>query len=80
MSAMKSLAPREVASVIEIKRGRPMVSSLKIAELFERRHDSVLRAIRTVLIDKFSLRIHAERDFDQRGKERPVFWLEEVAI
>ena len=77
MSAAKSLAPREVAHVIEIRRNRPMVSSLKIAELFGRRHDSVLRAIRTVLIDKMGLRIHAETSPDVQGKERPVYWLHE---
>lgn len=72
-----ALPSREIVNVIELRRNRPMVSSLKIAELFGRRHDNVLRAIRTVLIEKFSLRIHEERDLDQRGKERPVFWLEE---
>ena len=80
MNAVKSLDPREVANVIEVRRSKPMVSSLKVAELFGRRHDSVLRAIRTVLIDKMGLRIHAETSLDVQGKERPVFWLEEVAI
>ena len=46
MTAAKSLAPREVAHVIEIRRNRPVVSSLKIAELFGRPHKSVLRVLR----------------------------------
>jgi phage regulator Rha-like protein len=55
-----ALPSREIVNVIELRRNRPMVSSLKIAELFERRHDSVLRAIRTVKETQGDLRINAE--------------------
>ncbi len=41
----KAIAP-SFPSGLEIRRNRPMVSSLTIAQLFGRRHDLVLRAIR----------------------------------
>ena len=74
-----ALPSREIVNVIELRRNRPMVSSLKIAELFERRHDSVLRAIRTVKETQGDLRIDAEMSSDDRGRERPVYWLDEEA-
>ncbi|MEA1052353.1 hypothetical protein U5801_21460 [Lamprobacter modestohalophilus] len=39
-------AQQEIGGVIEIRQNKPMVSSLKIAELFERPHKSVLRVLR----------------------------------
>ena len=39
-------AHQEIAGVIEVHRNKPMVSSLKIAELFERPHKNVLRVLR----------------------------------
>ena len=69
---------QEIAGVIEIRHNKPMVSSLKIAELFERRHDSVLRAIRKELADEISLRKVAESETkNSRGKPIPIFWLDE---
>lgn len=37
---------QEIAGVIEIRHTKPMVSSLKIAEMFDRPHKSVLRVLR----------------------------------
>ena len=68
----------QIAGVIDIRHGKPMVSSLRIAELFDRRHDLVLRAIRKELADEISLRKVEERDYvDARGKVQPMFWLDE---
>jgi Rha family phage regulatory protein len=74
-----SVVHSEIAGVIEIHHSKPMVSSLKIAELFERRHDSVLRAIRKVEASNKDLRIRAEMSSDERGRDRPVYWLDEEA-
>lgn len=60
------------ADLIEIRKGKAMVSSLKIAELFERRHDSVLRAIR-----KLGLRTVADSYLNAQNKPQPFCWLEE---
>jgi hypothetical protein len=76
---MAAMAQPEIAGVIELRRNRAMVSSVKIAELFERRHDSVLRAIRKVQNRHNDLRIGAEMSPDERGRDRPVFWLDERA-
>ena len=69
-----ALPSREIVNVIELRRNRPMVSSLKIAELFERRHDSVLRAIRTVKETQGDLRIDAEMSSDAFGSVIPEVW------
>ena len=64
---------------VEIRHGKPMVSSLTIAELFSRRHDNVLSAIAKVAEAKPHLLIRKEMSKDGRGRERPVFWLDEKA-
>lgn len=64
-----SVTHHEIAGVIEIHRNRPMVSSLKIAELFERNHRDVLRAIRKELSAEISLRKIAQSEStNSRGK------------
>lgn len=79
MSA-SALVPRPTsADIIEIRRNQPMVSSVAIAELFDRRHDKVLEAIRTKLIDGLHLPVSVEMSTDERGRERPVYWLSEEA-
>ena len=76
--AKPTVAHTMIANVIEVHRNKPMVSSLKIAELFERRHDSVLRAIRVELQEEISLRKLAESTYtNERGREYPVYWLDE---
>ena len=73
-----SVTHHEIAGVIEIHRSKPMVSSLKIAELFERNHRDVLRAIRKELSAEISLRKLAQSEStNSRGKSIPVFWLDE---
>lgn len=68
--AKPTVAHTMIANVIEVQRNKPMVSSLKIAELFERRHDSVLRAIRVELQEEISLRKLAESTYtNERGRE-----------
>ena len=69
-----ALPSREIVNVIELRRNRPMVSSLKIAELFGRRHDNVLRAIRTVKETQGDLRIDAEMSSDAFGSVIPEVW------
>lgn len=67
-----------MAKIIEIRDRRPMVSSLTIAALFERRHDNVLRAIRHELGEEISLRKIEESTYTtERGKEYPFYWLDE---
>lgn len=64
---------------VEIRHGKPMVSSLTIAEVFARRHDNVLSAIAKVAEAKPHLLIRKEMSKDGRGRERPVFWLDKKA-
>lgn len=75
--AKTTVAHATIANVIEVRRNRPMVSSLKIAELFERRHDKVLHRIREVLIGQEHLPVSEEMSKDNRGRARPVYWLDE---
>ena len=78
-STASRLAPRPTAAdIIEIRRNRPMVSSLKVAELFGRRHDNVLAAIRKELAEEISLlKVKESEETNARGKAIPVFWLTE---
>jgi Rha family phage regulatory protein len=73
---MKAVAPSFPAA-LTIKRNLPMVSSVNIATMFERRHDNVTRAIKTKLIDGLHLLIFEEMSTDERGRERPIYWLDE---
>lgn len=43
-------AQQPIGGVIEIRHNKPMVSSLKIAELFERQHKDVLRVLRDLSV------------------------------
>lgn len=71
-------AHQKIAGVIEIRHAKPMVSSLKIAEMFERRHDNVLAAIRKELAREISLlELKESETTTRRGKTIPVFWLNE---
>lgn len=57
---------------IEIRGGKPMVSSLMIADIFQRRHDNVLKHIRRLGL------LHLEESYlNKQGKEQPVYWLHE---
>jgi len=77
-TSVTQAAHQEIAGVIEIRRSKPMVSSLKIADLFERNHRDVLRAIRKELAEEISLRKIAQSETtNSRGKSIPVFWLDE---
>lgn len=60
----------KIANVVELHHGQPMVSSRTIAELFERRHDHVLRSIRRVKEANSRLPIREETSFDSQGREQ----------
>lgn len=65
-------------NLIEVRDNRPMVSSLKVAELFGRRHDNVLQTIRQELAKEISLlELKESEATNSRGKKIPVFWLDE---
>jgi hypothetical protein len=64
------LAPRPTAAdIIEIRRNRPMVSSVRIAELFERPHKSVLRVLRELSGQEAGENLAAQKgQLPKRGK------------
>ena len=75
---MTSAMVGQIVNVIEIRNARPMVSSLKIAELFGRQHKNVLAAIRKELSREIDgLELKPVTYLDQKGEERPVFYLNE---
>lgn len=77
--AQRTVAHAAIANVIEVRHHRPMVSSLKIAELFERPHKNVLQAIRKELAQEISrLEIKPSDYLTERGKRQPMFWLNEA--
>jgi hypothetical protein len=70
---------KKLPTIVAVHAGQPMVSSLTMAELLERSHDQVLRAIRRVQAKKPSLDVLVESDVNSRGKAIPVYWLNEKA-
>jgi Rha family phage regulatory protein len=69
---------QEIAEVIEVHHGKPMVSSLKVAEMFVRRHDNVLKSIRKVYQKDEGALLQMEGSYlDKSGKESVVYWLNE---
>lgn len=70
---------RDLTPSLSLSAGRPVVSSLKVAEHFQRQHAGVLRGIRELiegLPNEFSQCNFASRDYlDQRGKLQPFYEL-----
>jgi Rha family phage regulatory protein len=64
------------SNAVAISHGAPMTTSLMVAEIFEKRHDNVLRDIEAVKADcpdDFSLLNFEERNhLDSRGKTQPM--------
>ncbi|MDW7643429.1 MAG: Rha family transcriptional regulator [Desulfuromonadales bacterium] len=62
---------------VALKDGRPVTTSLKVAEAFGKQHDNVLRTIRTLdCSDEFRrLNFEAATYTDAQGKPRPMFEL-----
>lgn len=59
--------------VIE-KKGHPMATSRKVAEIFNRNHDDVLRSVRNLdCSSEFSLRNFTESNYKVRGKVYPEY-------
>ncbi len=56
------------------KKGQPVTTSRKVAEVFNRNHDDVLRSIRNLdCSSEFSLRNFAESNYKIRGKMYPEY-------
>lgn len=54
--------------------GKPVTTSLRIAEVFEKRHDNVLRDIEDLECpDEFSFLNFEERDYENRGQKYPMY-------
>ncbi len=64
-----------LANAVAIHNGQPATTSLKIAEVFGKRHDMVLRAIRNIEAPAdFSDRNFAVATYtDEQGKPRPMY-------
>ncbi|WP_035075936.1 Rha family transcriptional regulator [Maridesulfovibrio zosterae] len=73
----KSSKTSEVKRVVELvmENNQPMVSSLVVAELFEKRHDNVLQSINDLEIpDDFNaLNFQGVKYTDAKGEKRPSF-------
>ena len=69
----------ELVPVVEVINSRPVVSSLKIAEQFEKNHKHVLRDIRKIIKDvsaDFAGSNFGPCDYlGENGKQAPMFWL-----
>lgn len=68
------IAVNDIYGVIE-KKGKAIVTSLKIAEIFEKRHDDVLKSIRNLeCSENFRLRNFAESSYkNSQNKKQPMY-------
>lgn len=67
-----------IANVIELKNRQPMVSSLKLAELFARPHFRVLNAIKRLLDrGKLTTGVVVSDWTDSTGRKNELLWLDE---
>ena len=57
---------------VQMRHGKPMVSSMTIAEVFGRRHDKVLGRVR-----ELGLPVIWETYTDSQGRSQPMFWAAE---
>lgn len=65
------------SEIVEVRDGIPMVSSLQVAEKFGKRHNDVLRAVRSIeMSEEFTARNFAQSDYrDNSGKSNPMYWM-----
>ncbi len=63
--------------LIELKNGKPMTGSLKVAKSFEKRHDNVLQAIKNMdCSDEFRLLNFKEsKCLNSQGKTQPMYFM-----
>lgn len=65
--------------LVKIENGEPVTSSIHVAEFFEKKHQHVMAAIRTILAvasDAFSRSNFRQREYqDRRGKMQPCYAL-----
>ena len=67
----------ELVNAVELKDGKAVTTSLKIAEVFGKRHDHVLKSIRSLdCSDDFRAPNFREAEYtDAQGKPRPMFFV-----
>ena len=67
----------ELVNAVELKDGKAVTTSLKIAEVFGKRHDHVLKSIRSLdCCDDFRAPNFREAEYtDAQGKPRPMFFV-----
>lgn len=67
----------ELVNAVELKDGQAVTTSLKIAEVFGKRHDHVLKSIRSLdCSDDFRAPNFREAEYtDAQGKPRPMFFV-----
>ncbi|MQU62984.1 transcriptional regulator [Pseudomonas sp. FSL R10-1350] len=72
---MKAIAPVTTPVLVELVDGQPTTTSLDVAAHFGKRHDTVLRAVRTLdSSPEFNARNFAEVEYqDAKGERRPQF-------
>ena len=67
------------------KAGRPVTNSLKVSDVFEKRHDNILQSIKTIQntlksIGRGPLNFQEANYLDKQGKERPMYDMDRDAF
>jgi len=59
--------------IVTERNGKPITTSLKVAEKFEKEHRHVLEAIRNLAAEKSAAKFFRETTYKNRGKEYPMY-------
>lgn len=63
----------ELVEIVTEKDGKPITTSLKVAEKFEKDHRHVLESIRNLTAEKSAAKFFRETTYKNRGKKYPMF-------
>lgn len=63
----------ELVEIVSERNGKPVTTSLKVAEKFEKDHRHVLESIRNLVAEKSAAKFFKETTYKNRGKKYPMF-------
>lgn len=63
----------DLIEIVTERNGKPITTSLKVAEKFEKQHKDVLESIRNLVAEKSAAKFFRETTYKNRGKKYPMF-------
>ncbi len=63
----------DLINIVTERKGKPITTSLKVAEKFEKQHKDVLESIRNLVAEKSAAKFYKETTYKNRGKKYPMY-------